>query len=685
MDYLPIDRLWIASDGVQTVWTVLWLVLAAVTVTLVLLMYTRWGRSRPLEKCALLSLLAHALLAGVCTSVQLAGAARGVPQEDRSIALAQLVSEIAADDAADDASDTAAEPRDWETPAASPPLAPDVELDRQRSVDSAALVRQVSATSDSSPAPLRSQLDAPRTPQPQELAAAVETPAPQSARIEAQPIEPAGNVARSAVAPSVVDGVASPQPRRESSADDIIDRTATEPLAPGAAALAGTPDRQLRAAMPTPDELDAAALPRRAAVGSDAIGSLAPREAIAEASPSPAGIRPAGGGDAQGKSNAAAVPDIYKARSAPNRAQIAAAGGGSAETEAAVDRALAWLAAHQSADGRWNVARLEGGLEPRTAGHDRQGAGIGADTGVTGLALLAFLGAGHTHLEGDHRDTVRRGLEFLLNAQDRRGSVEGDARLFAKMYCHGMGALALSEAYAMTGDVRLRDAVRDAVAFTAAAQHTATGGWRYLPAQPGDNSPGSLGDMSQHGWQVMILKSARLAGVDVSEVTLSRAARFVQSTASGTHGGLSSYRPRERASGTMTAEALVCRMFLDMPRGGDLDREAGDLLLSELPSAERPNFYYWYYGTLAMHDIQGEHWRQWNEAMQRTLLESQRGTSDGGGDGGGDGKGSWDPDPIWGGYGGRTYSTALAALSLEVYYRYLPLYKPAETARRDGR
>ena len=76
---------------------------------------------------------------------------------------------------------------------------------------------------------------------------------------------------------------------------------------------------------------------------------------------------------------------------------------------------LAWLAAHQSADGRWNVARLEGGLEPHTAGHDRQGAGIGADTGVTGLALLAFLGRGHTHLAGDYRDTVRRGLEFLLN------------------------------------------------------------------------------------------------------------------------------------------------------------------------------------------------------------------------------------------------------------------------------
>jgi hypothetical protein len=35
--------------------------------------------------------------------------------------------------------------------------------------------------------------------------------------------------------------------------------------------------------------------------------------------------------------------------------------------------------------------------------------------------------------------------------------------------------------------------------------------------------------------------------------------------------------------------------------------------------------------------------------------------------------GSWDPDMEWGGYGGRVYSTALAAMCLEVYYRYAPM------------
>ena len=33
-------------------------------------------------------------------------------------------------------------------------------------------------------------------------------------------------------------------------------------------------------------------------------------------------------------------------------------------------------------------------------------------------------------------------------------------------------------------------------------------------------------------------------------------------------------------------------------------------------------------------------------------------------------RGSWAPESRWGSQGGRVYSTALAALCLEVYYRY---------------
>jgi hypothetical protein len=674
MEYSPFDRLWIASNGEETVWTVLWLVLAAMTVTLMLLMYTRWGRSRALEKCALLSLLAHALLAGVCTSVQLADGVGETPSEGSSD-YAHVVVEFSQEPASN-----TSESQPWEEFAAAPAEIEQSSLDRASAGDSQEPARQTADVDD--PA-YNSNLEAPFIPRPNDDVAAADVPTPSFARSAAAEMDAASRVAQAVDAPSI--DPAQAEMRREVADDTTVARNADHVAAPSAIdPIAGNPIRHAPTNLPSADSFDMPNLPRQAAGGGTDNTGVASRGSSIEPLTAPGGISPRVGGIGTGRAglaggdprSAAEVPDIYRGRSAPNRGQIAARGGGSAKTEAAVDGALAWLAANQSADGRWDVAKLEGGLEPRTAGHDRQGAGIGADTGITGLALLAFLGRGHTHLEGDYRDTVRRGLEFLLNAQNRRGSVEGEARLFAKMYCHGMGALALSEAYAMTNDARLANAVRDAVAFTSAAQHTATGGWRYLPAQAGDNSPGSLGDMSQHGWQVMILKSAQLAGIRPDDVVLAKAAKFVTATASGKHGGLSSYRPKERVTSTMTAEALVCRWFLDMSRGEALDHEAGDQLLKELPSADAPNFYYWYYGTLAMHEIKGEHWRKWNEAMQRVLLSSQR--RDGAADG------SWDPDSIWGGYGGRTYSTALGALSLEVYYRYLPLYKPVETAGRDA-
>jgi len=364
------------------------------------------------------------------------------------------------------------------------------------------------------------------------------------------------------------------------------------------------------------------------------------------------------------------APEVYKLRGAENRIELAQRYGATQDTEAAVQAALKWLAANQSPDGRWSVADLEGGREDKTLGHDRQGAGIGADTGITGLAVLAFLGAGETHLKGDYRNAVRRALEFLLNSQREDGNLAGDAKLFAKMYCHAMASFALSEAYALTGDRRLEGAVRAAIGHSIKAQHPGTGGWRY---QPGDS-----GDMSQHGWQVLALKSAELAGIAMPDATRRRAIKFVESCASGQHNGLASYRPAERASRTMTAESLVCRRFLSMDQSDRLLAEAQQYVLSEVPGKSPPNFYYWYYATLALHPQQDQAWRTWNEALRTTLCRRQRG----------DGRfaGSWDPDSVWGGYGGRAFSTSLGALCLEVYYRFLPTFgRDASTIERGDR
>lgn len=351
------------------------------------------------------------------------------------------------------------------------------------------------------------------------------------------------------------------------------------------------------------------------------------------------------------------IPSTLALRSSNDRDEIARRFGGSPETEAAVDAALHWLAANQANDGRWDADHLGAGRQRHVAGQDRGRAGAKADTGITALAMLAYLGAGHTHLEGPYRTNVQHGLEYLLRNQAEDGNLAGEASLYARMYCHGMATIAISEAYAMTGDARLLPFVRQAVNYTIAAQHPTDGGWRY---QPGDR-----GDMSQCGWQLMALRSADLAGIEVPDQTFLNVQSFLRSSSSGTAGGLASYRPGERVSATMTAESLACRIIL-----GNEDeaatREAVDFILRDLPDSGRANLYYWYYASLALFQLQGEEWEQWNDALQPALLDRQRND--------GTLSGSWDPDSVWGPHGGRVYSTAMACLCLEVYYRYLPLY-----------
>jgi hypothetical protein len=178
------------------------------------------------------------------------------------------------------------------------------------------------------------------------------------------------------------------------------------------------------------------------------------------------------------------------------------------------------------------------------------------------------------------------------------------------------------------------------------------------------------GDTSQLGWQLMSLKSAELAGLNVPSSAGDGAVRFLKSVSIGQFGGKASYRPGEHPSPTMTAEALVCRQFLGMARENPATNEAADYLTAQLPSADRINLYYWYYGTLGLYQLQDDHWQRWNTALQNTLVSRQHND--------GELAGSWDPECLWGGYGGRVYSTALSALCLEVYYRYLPIYRSSE-------
>ncbi|MEM6331544.1 MAG: hypothetical protein AAF790_15035, partial [Planctomycetota bacterium] len=354
-------------------------------------------------------------------------------------------------------------------------------------------------------------------------------------------------------------------------------------------------------------------------------------------------------------------PPAYSARRLAERLQLVEREGGSRATEDAVAAGLAWLAAAQSADGRWDASRWSAGRETRTLGQNRQGAGARADTGVTGLALLALMGAGHTHTEGPYAENIRAGLAFLLATQTADGSLAGDAAPFSQTYCHSMAAFALAEALATTQDGRLAAGVRRAVDHLVDRQDRAGGGWRY--------KPGAEGDMSQMGWVIMALRSAELAGVDAPPTVWSSIERFVRATRRGQAGGLACYQRTGPVSRTMTAESLYCRQILGWRVAGTAAAdEAVSSLVSAVPGSGRANLYFWYYAGLALHHNRGANrtarhaWTHWNAAMTRTLTASQTAA--------GPDAGSWSPDTVWGGYGGRVYSTALATMCLEVYYRY---------------
>ncbi len=366
----------------------------------------------------------------------------------------------------------------------------------------------------------------------------------------------------------------------------------------------------------------------------------------------------------------APVPEVYQLRMADSRSQIANTFGGDGNTEAAVESALKWLASQQEADGSWDAAKHGAGRETRMKEHG-QGTGAKADTGCTALSLLAFLGAGYTQDQGPYANTVAYGLDYLLRAQYPSGDLAGPKQIgngpdvfYARMYCHGMALLALSEAYAMSGDRRLVEPIQRGAAYTLRAQNPQTGGWRYQLQLTGDP-----GDLSQFGWQAMALTSARHAGVAITPDTQIKLQRFLDLVGKGQYGGLAIYRPvpGQRPSVAMTAEALASRRMLGYPLTAAGDKEATQFILQSLPGRSEENVYYWYYATMAMFQRQDQAWQIWNEALKAHLVSTQNPT--------GALAGSWEPRCIWAGYGGRIYSTAMSCLCLEVYYRYLPIYQ----------
>lgn len=348
---------------------------------------------------------------------------------------------------------------------------------------------------------------------------------------------------------------------------------------------------------------------------------------------------------------------MLSARDPRIRQQVLEQEGGTNFTEAAVARALRWMSLHQNDDGSWSLHNFHRAGDCR--GRCDNPGGLRSDEGGTALVLQAMLGAGQTHRTGIYRDHVSHGLQYLLSVQQDNGALHAESSRQAGMYVHALGAIALADAYALTGDAVLEEPAQRAVNYLMNAQHPA-GGWRY--------QPGERGDLSVTGWQLMALHSARAAGLSVQNASLARASRFLDDVQTDRDGSLYGYLPGHNASPAMTAEGLLSRLYLGWKRD---ERGLGEgirfLTRRHPPNVHDINIYYWYYATQLLHHWGGREWRNWNEQAADALVTTQVRH--------GHESGSWDPNTPHGGQGGRLYMTVLATCTLEVYYRHAPLFR----------
>ena len=340
------------------------------------------------------------------------------------------------------------------------------------------------------------------------------------------------------------------------------------------------------------------------------------------------------------------------------------------KTEEAIEKGLEFLAKHQRADGSWKLEDFG----QRTV--------IRSDTAATALSLLAFQGAGYSHVQYKYQQECRKALGFLIAGQQSNGDLyrpmEEASDRNGWLYSHAIGTLALCEAYGMTQDENLRSNAQRAVDFLVYSQDRQEGGWRYIPRVGSDTSV--------TGWGMMALKSAELSGLYVPKQTFEGIEKWLDhsqvslreqhlyrynwlaNTPETKHGAL--------PTPVMTSVGLLMRLYMGYKRDNSVMAKGADWLLQRPPAmgteqAPKRDTYYWYYATQVLFHMGGDRWKNWYQALYPMLIESQVTE--------GPYAGSWEPiGPIpdaWGEYAGRLYVTTMNLLSLEVTYRHLPIYE----------
>jgi hypothetical protein len=333
--------------------------------------------------------------------------------------------------------------------------------------------------------------------------------------------------------------------------------------------------------------------------------------------------------------------------------------GGSEESEKAVQLGLKWLASQQLPDGRWRFENV---------GHAQQ-----RDVAPTAMGLLPFLARGYAHKTGPianpYVKQVSAGIGYLVKQQKN----DGDLRAGSNMYTHALATMALCEAFNMTSDSALREPCKKAIDFIVRAQ-ARDGGWRYTPAPPAS-------DMSVTSWNLMALKSGQMAGLHIPAETLQKANGFVQ-LVHRSSGGFCYRADGRDASRSMSAAGLTCSHYLLGPGSSRSVRQEDINAILGTRNSRTAQYYFLYYSVYALFPVGGETWKKWNPYVRDLLVKSQNQGAQNPAF-----KGSWDPKSGSIDHAGRVAVTSLALLTLEVYYRHLPLNQPdlGEMAKDVGK
>ncbi|MCM8524996.1 MAG: hypothetical protein NE327_00655 [Lentisphaeraceae bacterium] len=340
--------------------------------------------------------------------------------------------------------------------------------------------------------------------------------------------------------------------------------------------------------------------------------------------------------------SAFASPSVYGGRSAAGRASAVSKFGGNKVGQAALLKALWWLAKVQNPNGSWGTSNQQA---------------------FTGLALLTFLAHGETPTSKHFGKTVKKAMQWLSNDPMKKNHGNG--------YGHAIKTYALAEAYAMTGVSMLEAAMNKGIRIVIDGQQE-KGCFTY------SYGPGPKQDLSVAGWNFQALKAAYGAGCEEKglQEAIYKAIEWLK-MAGDTEKGFPydlTKSPNGGSKHTMRAVGVLCLQLFGEGKTKEIEDDLKTIATTDLAkfswnNPPRESLYGWYYATQAMFQDGGASWKKWNRKFQKELTDNQ--SKEGYWEYPGDFHGKMDTLTR------RIYATTLCALQLTVYYRYLPSSKGA--------